>query len=206
MTEPTLLGDAALGNIAAILPGTALADGTGGIRPDPDARPIPKPPPQDPERPERPAPAPVSIPWDTSMISVTARVPNDGLEGYAQADGKRRRISPGVIHVARGGTFSLNVYYHVDAEGVPRPEQPFRPPQVGLQWYYTSDGGSRTDTSVHWDPAPQYSGPGAFLMPFFDPVVFYAPEVSGWLTVSGRIDDVAGAAEFDDTIRVLVAT
>ena len=43
-------------------------------------------------------------------------------------------------------------------------------------------------------------------MPYFDPVVFYAPEVSGWLTLSARIDDVAGAAEFDDTIRVLVAT
>ena len=100
-------------------------------------------------------------------------------------------ISPATIHV-------VDVTFVVDGQLICRvTSRPFKCP---------FDGGSRTDTSVHWDPAPQYSGPGAFLMPFFDPVVFYAPEVSGWLTVSGRIDDVAGAAEFDDTIRVLVAT
>ena len=205
MTEPAFLGEEALGDLAAILPGAALADATnGGIGPDPDAKPGPAPRRDPPER-ERanPREADPHV-WIRSGIGIMASCRDAGLRGYAILGSPRQRISPGVIRVARGGRFRVDVFFHVDAEGMPRP-LPFPPPQVGLQWSYTPDGGVPTDTAVFWDPGPIYRGAGDPLLPNFDNTVGFAVPESGWLTLSARIDDREGAVEFDDTIRLLVA-
>ena len=205
MTEPAFLGEEALGDLAAILPGAALADATnGGIGPDPDAKPGPAPRRDPPER-ERanPREADPHV-WIRSGIGIMVSCRDAGLRGYAILGSPRQRISPGVIRVARGGRFRVDVFFNVDAEGMPRP-LPFPPPQVGLQWSYTPDGGVPTDTAVFWDPGPIYRGAGDPLLPNFDNTVGFAVPESGWLTLSARIDDREGAVEFDDTIRLLVA-
>ena len=87
---------------------------------------------------------------------------------------------------------------------MPRPP-PIHPPQVGLQWFFTPDGGDPSDTKVLWDAGPEYAGSaGDALKPHFDTTVGFAVPESGWLTLSARIDDPEGAAQFDDTIRLLV--
>jgi hypothetical protein len=206
MTESAVLSDAALGDLSAILPGAALADATGGaIGPDPDAKPAPRQEPRELERPlppERELPTP-TFAWKPQHIGVTVRCADAGLEGYANFGNLRQRISPGVIQVQAGGRFRIEVLYHVDADNVPRP-LPFQPPRVGLQFFFTPDGGDPSDTSVFYDPAPGYRGPGARLTTNFDQNVSFVVPETGWLTLSARIEDAAGAAEFDDTIRLLV--
>lgn len=201
MTDSLLLSDAALGDLAAILPGTALADGTGGaIGPDPDARPRQ---PRDVPELERPEREPPVLPWKPSGIGVRVLIPDLGLEGFADFGTRRQRISPSVISVRPGDRFFLQVFFYVDAVERPRP-LPFQPPQVGLQWYFTPDGGDQSDTSVSWDAAPSYTGPGRPLLPNFHTSVGFVVPENGWLTLSARIDDPEGAAEFDDTIRLLI--
>ena len=147
---------------------------------------------------------PIHVSGIRSGIGIMASCRDAGLRGYAILGSPRQRISPGVIRVARGGRFRVDVFFHVDAEGMPRP-LPFPPPQVGLQWSCTPDGGVPTDTAVFWDPGPIYRGAGDPLLPNFDNTVGFAVPESGWLTLSARIDDHEGAVEFDDTIRLLVA-
>ena len=201
MTEPVLL-EAALADLAAILPGTALADTTSGgglIRPDPDAKPRP---PQDPVRTPR-DPRPVA--WTPDAISVLVRTYDQAIEGYRLGDGRSKRMSPAVISLAKDAPLRIEAFYYVDAQDMPRP-LPFAPPQVGFQWYFTPDGGAPGKTSVLWDPAPVYRGENTALMPSFGYLVVNAVlPGSGWLTLSGRIDDPERAVEFDDTVRVIVA-
>jgi hypothetical protein len=204
MTEPAFLSDESLGDLAAILPGAALADATnGGIGPDPDVKRAPTPRQDPPERERAVPPEPDSHVWIRSGIGILVACRDAGLQGFAVLGGPRQRISPNVIRVARGGRFRVDVFFHVDATGMPRP-LPFAPPQVGLQWSYTPDGGDPTDTAVFWDPGPIYRGAGDPLLPNFDNTVGFVVPESGWLTLSARIDDREGAVEFDDTIRLLV--
>jgi len=201
MIESALLAEAALADLASILPGTALADATGGglIRPDPDAKPVPR---QDPVYPQRDPPARA---WTPDAISVLVRTYDQALEGFRIGDGRSKRMSPAIISLAKDAPLRIEAFYFVDSEGMPRP-LPFPPPQVGFQWFFTPDGGAPGKTAVLWDAAPVYQGENKPLMPNFGYLVVNANVPgSGWLTLSGRIDDPEGAIEFDDTVRVLVA-
>lgn len=202
MPDRGLLGAAALGDLAALLPGTALADAAGAIRPDPDARPRRREPqepfhrvPDDPER------APRS--WAPDLVSVTAICVAAGLQASADAAGRRQAFSPALIRIAKGDAFRIDVYFHVDADAVPRP-LPFQPPQVGLQYYFTLDGGEPSETLVLWDPAPTYLGPGQPLRPRFSTAIGFATPLSGWLNLSGRITDRQADVELDQAVRIEV--
>lgn len=203
MSDGALLNDAALGDLALILPGVALADATDAlITPDPDVKRRLH---TDSERvvPSRHDTDEKFLPWNPLRMGVIVRFPDAGLEGYAEVSGRAGRISPAVIRVASGSNVHVQIFYQVDWENMPRP-LPYQPPQVGLQWYYTFDDGSRTDTVVRWDPKPSHGRAGEPQQPNFDTQFAIDLPKSGWLTFSARIDDPMGSVEFDDTIRVLV--
>ncbi|MGC5221184.1 hypothetical protein ACPW96_01155 [Micromonospora sp. DT81.3] len=145
------------------------------------------------------------IPLDLISIGVTSSkgVPR-GTMGSASARvidrfGAAGRIDSFCETPAR---YPLRFWFHVDADGVPRPT-PFIPPRVSVSLAFTPEHGTApTATRTESDPRPTYEGPGIPLRTTFGETLWMGSTKSGTLDVSASLADpsTGTAIRYDDTI------
>ena len=203
MADEDVLTQAALGDETALLQTQALANvAGGGIGPDPSAAPPRKATPLDtasvPEKDKQ---------WGPDAITVLVQTPDGRAFGRADLGGGRTRLSDQVtLSVKRDDPagFWVVVRFYVDGtnRSLRRPVG-FTPPQVGVAWKFRPDGGDWSTVTHFYDPPPVYVAPGFPLRTNFSESIGVPATTSGWFAISGRIEDAAGAVEYDDFLRCI---
>jgi len=99
-------------------------------------------------------------------------------------------------------SYPLQFWFHVDAEGIPRPS-PFTTPAVSVTLAFTPENGrTPTATQAVADPRPAYAGPGAPLVTNFGETLWTGSSGGGILGVAAAMadPDTGTTVRYDDQI------
>jgi hypothetical protein len=162
-----------------------------------------------------PAPIPMQTPsagWSTADLSIAVRSSKartheggvgSGCLGFASSGNAQAFSACGRVEefCATPAVYPFRVWFHVDSQGMPRP-QPFRMPTVEVIWQFVGANGASQNGQLK-DVAPKYAGDGRPLAPSFGEDLRISAASSGqlWLTAALADPDSGAGVTYRDHIE-----
>ncbi|MDF3037655.1 MAG: hypothetical protein K0Q71_361 [Thermomicrobiales bacterium] len=164
---------------------------------------------------DEPAPVPMQAPaggWSTADLSVAVRSSKARTHEGGAGSGCLGLAGPGNTQAfsacgrveefcATPAVYPFRVWFHVDSQGMPRP-QPFRMPTVEVIWQFVGANGASQNGQLK-DAAPRYAGDGRPLAPSFGEDLRISAASGGqlWLTAALADPDSGAGVTYRDHIE-----